>query len=723
MLAADPDELVACVALKLEVGGKMIKSYVSTLLAAFLAVAQVSHAQDEMDDIFSQLDAGSNAGGQAAEVEAAAAAEVQQAPSLSDDEMLSRLYKKGVKQYKAGNYDDAIAAFDAMLAIDKYNNKATTYRERASRRISAKELNKAEASREQALAEVHAAWNPKPKVLGNIDVSDATDEADPNQQAIEQTIERLKAIAIPRLDFSDASIEEVVLFLTEASRQLDRSGKGVNIMLIGMKSEVGGASVTTAITDINLYNALRLIAEMASLQFEVRPNAVAIMPANYVSIAEMVMRSYDIIPEIGVDLESFSGDAGGGVDDLFGDAPAAATTGPVDVAGFFSIVDFPEGSSAVYQPRFHKLFIKNTPKNLAGIESVLTDLAEEAIRRRSQQVEIETKFVEFNEGALEELGFDWNVYGSGTIASLGLDGRDVLLDPGVGATPGFPTSAIDPLTGQEILSDTYASGGRPGQNVFGSTHRNNSSAFDTVATGLLSAMGGTPASMAFGNGDIDLKITAMEQEGTADVLSAPRVTTKSGSEAIIRVAETHRYPQDYDVETGQRTAPVVKPQDWEDVDLGVSLRVTPVVDSESNTIELDLQPEIIRFIDFDEYIVGYNSQRFLDPDSVAPVNPGLTVEDPTLRALMPFFERRFVQTQVIIADGSTVVMGGLVDETTETFRDQVPFLGDIPYLGRLFRSEGSRTAKKNLTIFVKATQVDAHGLTRADRELARQYTQ
>ena len=220
--------------------------------------------------------------------------------------------------------------------------------------------------------------------------------------------------------------------------------------------------------------------------------------------------------------------------------------------------------------------------------------------------------------------------------------------------------------------------------------------------------------MMFGNGDIDLKITAMEQEGTADVLSAPKVTTKSGNEAIIRVAETHRYPQDYDVETGQRTAPVVKPQDWEDFDLGVSLRVTPVVDSESNTIDLDLQPEIMKFIDFDEYIVGYNSQQFIGTGG------GETVADPTLRALMPYFERRFVQTQVTIADGSTVVMGGLVDERTETFRDQVPFLGDIPYLGRLFRSEGSRSTKKNLTIFVKATQVDARGLTREQRKLARQ---
>jgi general secretion pathway protein D len=65
-------------------------------------------------------------------------------------------------------------------------------------------------------------------------------------------------------------------------------------------------------------------------------------------------------------------------------------------------------------------------------------------------------------------------------------------------------------------------------------------------------------------------------------------------------------------------------------------------------------------------------------------------------------------------------MGGLVDERTETFRDQVPFLGDIPFVGRLFRTEGSRSAKQNLTIFVTATQVDVNGMTSAERELALQ---
>ena len=124
-----------------------------------------------------------------------------------------------------------------------------------------------------------------------------------------------------------------------------------------------------------------------------------------------------------------------------------------------------------------------------------------------------------------------------------------------------------------------------GQSLFGTGQRDNTSAFDSTGRnglgGLASLMGGSPATLVLQNYNdlpLDLAISAMEQEGTADVLSAPKVTTKSGNEAVIRVVEVHRYPQDYDVETGQRTAPVVKPQDWEEYDLGVVLKVTPVVD-------------------------------------------------------------------------------------------------------------------------------------------------
>jgi general secretion pathway protein D len=54
-------------------------------------------------------------------------------------------------------------------------------------------------------------------------------------------------------------------------------------------------------------------------------------------------------------------------------------------------------------------------------------------------------------------------------------------------------------------------------------------------------------------------------------------------------------------------------------------------------------------------------------------------------------------------------MGGLIKEQLETFKDSVPILGKIPLIGRLFRSEGERNTKRNLLIFVTASQVNASG--------------
>ncbi len=637
---------------------------------------------------------------------------------------MTTLFDRGLALYKAGEYDKANAVFEAMLAIDKYDSRAITYKKRTSQRIASKEVKKQGASRAEAIAKVDAAWNPQAKVLVAIDPTGAAAAVDPKKLAIQQMTARLESIMIPSLDFRDANIKDVVLFLTETCRRLDTEGKGINILLLGMEDSVAAEqnNITISIRDMSLYEALQYIVEMASLKFEVKPSVVAVMPVSYVPATEFVLKSYDIIPEVGEDMESLSGsDSGGGADDLFGDASASSDSGggPVDVSGFFSIVDFPDGSSAVYQPRFHKLFVKNTPKNIKNLEGILADLEDEAIKKRSQQVEIEAKFVEFNEGALEELGFDWTLYDGGEFAGFGLEQSGTYYQRGDG-----PTSA-QILPDGSTLYDSNSSGlrqidppGNTGQSLMSTAQRGNTSAFEALQSGILSTMGGPAASMVFSNDGsfpIDFRITALEQEGTADVLSAPKVTTKSGNEAIIRVVEVHRYPQDYDVETGQRTAPVVKPQDWEDYDLGVVLKVTPVVDSDSNTIDLDLQPEITKFKGYDNYIVGYNSY-----ESGGNNQSELFGNGNALLARMPYFEKRTVQTQVTIADGHTILMGGLIDERTETFRDQVPFLGDIPYLGRIFRTEGSRSSKKNLVIYVKATQVDDRGMTRAERELARE---
>jgi len=73
------------------------------------------------------------------------------------------------------------------------------------------------------------------------------------------------------------------------------------------------------------------------------------------------------------------------------------------------------------------------------------------------------------------------------------------------------------------------------------------------------------------------------------------------------------------------------------------------------------------------------------------------------------FRLRAVTTSVIVWDGQTVVLGGLLSETVSKVKDKLPMLGDLPLVGRLFRSESSTSAKKNLMIFVTPTIIDLAG--------------
>lgn len=82
---------------------------------------------------------------------------------------------------------------------------------------------------------------------------------------------------------------------------------------------------------------------------------------------------------------------------------------------------------------------------------------------------------------------------------------------------------------------------------------------------------------------------------------------------------------------------------------------------------------------------------------------------------IPRFKFSEVKTQVVVADGETVVLGGMVTETLRQYKDKVPFLGDLPLIGRFFRAEGSYNEKKHLLIFVKTNIITPTGELYRDR--------
>lgn len=645
----------------------------------------------------------------------------------SSESSILSLMDKGISQYRSGDYGLAEKSFELILIKDPYNRKAMEYLQRIASRVSVISQVEQQSARAQALAKIGQSWKDSPKVFDAEVEEEKIVKLSAEDKAIENLIDSMKSIRIEKCEFINEEINVVLSFLAFKTRE--SSGKSVNFVPYGMSDMMGSQTlINIELTDPSIYEALTFITEMNNWKFEVRSNAVIVMPIDYVAAEDLVVVTYPVLPEVGAELEMSSGDSS--VDDLFGDMSASENTGgPIDVQNHFAIVDWPTGSRILYHPSHSRLQVKNTAKNIKTLEIILNDMREDAIKKRTRQVQIETKFVEYNEGALEELGYDWTLYDGGTIADFELadsgnyytrggtyDSSAVITGPGGELL--YNTDGSSDVYGARIIPSTAGPGGQQGQSLFGAGLRSNSQGLLPSASGnLLSLMGGTPAALVLQNYNdipLDLAISAMEQEGTADVLNAPKVTTKSGNEAVIKVVETHRYPLDYDVETGQRTAPVVKPQDWENKDLGVVLKVEPTVDVENETIELELNPEITKFVGYDDYIVGFNSYETGGNNASTFVGDGRT-----LIAKVPYFKTRSISTQVTISDGSTVVMGGLVDEQTDTFRDQVPLLGDIPYFGRFFRSEGSRNFKRNLLITVKATQVDDRGMTREERELER----
>ena len=112
----------------------------------------------------------------------------------------------------------------------------------------------------------------------------------------------------------------------------------------------------------------------------------------------------------------------------------------------------------------------------------------------------------------------------------------------------------------------------------------------------------------------------------------------------------------------------------------------------------------------DELMEYRNILKNSATDSIAAINSGentLSYYDAPME--QPFFKTRSIETDITIANGATVVMGGLITEERKSMEDKIPFLGDIPWLGRFFRSRSEWSNKRNLLIFVTARLVDPMG--------------
>ncbi len=206
------------------------------------------------------------------------------------------------------------------------------------------------------------------------------------------------------------------------------------------------------------------------------------------------------------------------------------------------------------------------------------------------------------------------------------------------------------------------------------------------------------------NPELSFVLHMLDQQGSTDLLSAPSVTTKANYDAKIKMVTEYIYPTEFTVTGLESTSgdnnaqstvgAVVEPGGFETREVGVILNVTPEVSPEGQMINLQLTPEVVTPPEWKNY-----GSTYIDQNG----NPQ------QLNMEQPFFNTRTVDTSLSIYNGATVVMGGMITELRVEVEDKIPFLGDIPILGRLFRSNVEKSEKRNLLIFVTARLVGPDG--------------
>ena len=128
------------------------------------------------------------------------------------------------------------------------------------------------------------------------------------------------------------------------------------------------------------------------------------------------------------------------------------------------------------------------------------------------------------------------------------------------------------------------------------------------------------------------------------------------------------------------------------------------------TIDLNLVPQVVEF----EGFINYGSPILSPSSSILNTLTGGIITSPasviTPNVInQPIFSTRKVTTSVSVYDGSTVVLGGLMREDVQKTEDRTPIIGDIPLVGRLFRTNADQHIKRNLVIFVTAHLVTPAG--------------
>jgi len=417
---------------------------------------------------------------------------------------------------------------------------------------------------------------------------------------------------------------------------------GVNIVP-STEIDMAEKKVSIRIKDMPLEEALRYILKSQDLVYRIEEDAVWVATKDEITNEKIDTRVYFLNQGIGRFAE-FTAQASSLGDDKSSGAAAAAPSEVKTVKNILeNSVEWPKDSKLTLDERTGALIISNTPSNLETIENLLYNLD-----ITPMQVLIEARFLEVKVSDLDDFGVEWK------------------------------------LNGMWAMDKN-----RAGNNVYGfsqnsgvdfSNFSRSDEGFNLTYQGILS------------NPQFQAAMHALQEKQNVKTLSAPRITTLNNQTATIEVVDEYIYPTRYeaslvqydingdgDFDDAGETEWINVPQDFVTRNVGILLHVKPSVGVDKKSITLALTPE-----------VSEDAGSFTYSGNVS----------------IPNFTTRNLSTSVMVKDGETIVLGGLIKEINTNVKTKVPVLGNIPIVGGLFRKNTDSKERRNLLIFVTATIMD-----------------
>lgn len=568
---------------------------------------------------------------------------------------------------KNKEYDKAKDCLEKALVLDPYNYKAMTMLQTLYTQIL--DTGKARAQAKQYEAIAQAQWLNNEAVPPNITSDEVLKVIEAQSENMNNMKERLNTLIIPKIDFEDASISSVITYLSRESKIADeKEGKGINIILRLSNTQVQPKSVTIQLDDVPIGEIIRYVCLYSGLKYRIEEDAVVIgddsidkMTTQFFPIRSGLINS--IVSNLSVDDVDLS------VKKSF-DATSMLNTSKILEAKVTSAnlqayflqrgLPFPPGSNIAWDSKTSMLVITNSPENMRIAESLIKEIDVDI-----PLVLIEAKFVEITQTELEEIAFKWRLNYQG--AKTGINPYD----------QGGGVQGNDPII-----------------NHFTDPNTDNQYA-------LINDFAVNSDNKQF---NLNFWMYAIDQSKTVEVLSSPKVITKSGSAAFIEMVKKVYYPTDWTqptVPTGDVNSTITfsGPTFGDPTDLGIMMWATPTVSPNNHTILLDLKPQVIDFVGWDNY-------SYQITQTTQGVDTPTTIDSPVKMAQI---SHRDVVTKVKIYDGETIVLGGTIREDAIYVDDSMPFLSDVPLFGRLFRSKYQDVERKNLIIFVSARLVNPDG--------------